>query len=66
MRKKKTDVIVWEIPGKLMLDLPKGTLCYTLSDGTLRAIVAAPAGMAPLDGLVDCIGRPITSLLVAA
>jgi len=65
MRKKPTDVIVWDHGDRLVLDLPKGAVCHTLSDGTLRATISTPAGAPALDSIVDCIGRPITTRVAA-
>jgi hypothetical protein len=59
MRKRPTDVITREIDGKLFIDLPKGVNCYTLSDGTLRAMIDTPAGEPALRSIVDSVGRPL-------
>jgi hypothetical protein len=59
MRKRPTDVIVWDHDDKLVIDLPKGAICYTLSNGTLRVTVDVPLGEPAFNTIVDCVGRPI-------
>jgi hypothetical protein len=61
MRKNRAHVIVWDHSNRLVLDLPRGTMLSTLSDGTLRATVPVPreAAAAPNQIIVDCVGRPL-------
>jgi hypothetical protein len=63
MRKRPNDVIVWDMEGSLTIDLPKGIHLYTLSDGTLRALIPTPAGEPAMASIVNCIGVPITKIV---